>query len=77
MAPESAQPLTEMSTSNLPGGKGQPARRADNFTAVSRLSRKCGSLDVSQPYGPSWPVTGIALLLPYPTNMADLQLYVI
>jgi hypothetical protein len=39
----STQPVSEMSTRNLPawgrmGGKGRPARRADNLTAI------CGSL---------------------------------
>jgi hypothetical protein len=28
------QPLTEMSTRNLPGGKERPARGADNLTAI-------------------------------------------
>jgi hypothetical protein len=51
MTPGSTQPLIEMSTRNLPGGKGRPAREAD--------------LTVSQPYGPSRPVTGIALSLPF------------
>jgi hypothetical protein len=35
MALESTQPLTEMSTRNLPGGKERPARKADNLTAIS------------------------------------------
>jgi hypothetical protein len=30
----STQPLTEMSTRNLPGGKGRPAHKADKFTAI-------------------------------------------
>jgi hypothetical protein len=30
----STQPLTEMSTRNLPGGKGRPARKADSLTAI-------------------------------------------
>jgi hypothetical protein len=34
MALVSTQPLTEMSTRNLPGGKGRPARRADNLGSI-------------------------------------------
>jgi hypothetical protein len=33
----STQPLTEMSTWNLPGGKRRPARKADNCTAIFEL----------------------------------------
>jgi hypothetical protein len=34
MALGSTQPLTEMSTRNLPGGKGRPSRKADIFIAI-------------------------------------------
>jgi hypothetical protein len=34
MVLEQTQPLTEMSTTNLPEGKGRPMRKADNFTAI-------------------------------------------
>jgi hypothetical protein len=55
----STQPLTYMSTRNLPGGKGRLACKADNLAA--RLSRKCGSLDVSQHDEPPRPARGIAV----------------
>jgi hypothetical protein len=37
MALGSAQPLTEMTTRNLPGGKGRAARKADYLTAICVL----------------------------------------
>jgi hypothetical protein len=35
------QPLTEMSTRNLPGGKARPVRKTDKFTAIYLLSIYC------------------------------------
>jgi hypothetical protein len=37
MALGSTQLLTGMSTKNLPRGKGRPARKADNLTAICEL----------------------------------------
>jgi hypothetical protein len=38
MALGSTQPLTKMSTRNLPGGKGRPARKAENLIAIYDLN---------------------------------------
>jgi hypothetical protein len=64
MALGSTQPLTEMSTRNVTGGKGRPARKGNKLTAICQpiVETKVGSLDLSESYGPSRPVTEIDLL---------------
>jgi hypothetical protein len=54
------QPLSEMSTRNLSGGKGQPERKADNLTAICDPAVQI-MWEPCPVYGPPRPVTGIDL----------------
>jgi hypothetical protein len=58
------QPLTEMSTRKCFWGveRGRRLRLTTSQQSVSRLCGKCGILNISQPYRPERPITGIALL---------------
>jgi hypothetical protein len=53
MALGSTQPLTEMSTRNLPGDKKRPARRAGNFAAIYEpiVTQNMGASTTRNPKG--------------------------
>jgi hypothetical protein len=60
MALGSTQPLTEMSTGNIPGGEERPARKADNLTAICEpiVYKNVGTSTSHSPMGLHGPLQG-------------------
>jgi hypothetical protein len=70
MALGSTQPLTEMSTRNIPWGEGRPAREDDNLTAFSEptVYKNVGASTSHSPMGLHGPLQGY-LYRPYLINV--------
>jgi hypothetical protein len=64
MALRSTQPLTEMSTRNIPGGEGRPARKADNLTDICEpiVYKNGGASTSHSPVGLHDPLQGYLYL---------------
>jgi hypothetical protein len=64
MALGSTQPLTEISTRNIPEGEGRPARKADNVTAICEaiVYKNVGASTSHSPMGLHGPLQGYLYL---------------